>query len=456
MPKLANRRTPVASLPRSVLAPCRRTRPARPVLTALAALATLVLSMGPASAAPVLSLPEVSGQAQAADAEAVRAGLRALEDRAWTAAEASFQEALRLQPRSWRAALGMAELAAQRGEPATVVDRWIAQALSSAPEDPAVLRAAASWDLRQGRRAEAVQALRKALVSAPQHLGMQLELGEALLAQRDAAAAEAAFRAALSIDATHPGALTGLALALAAQGKDKDALQAFEHAARSAPRDPRPLLAMARYQASKRHIDQAIQTLDRLAAAVPGTPEAHLDKGDLLVMKNDTQGAVDAYRRAAALGGAALGIAEFRLAAVYEAQGRADDAEKAYRRVLRAEPDSYAALNNLAMLLAGRKGQGQEAVELARKAVALAPSRPQAHDTLGWALHAQGKHEDALASVQRALAIDAKPASYAYHQGAILAQLGRKAEARASLERALQHNPRARWSEAARALLAQL
>lgn len=277
-----------------------------------------------------------------------------------------------------------------------------------------------------------------------------------MLAQRDGAAAEAVFRSVISSQPDQAGALTGLALSLAAQGRDQDALQAFEQAARSAPKDPRALLALARYQASKRRIDEAIHALDRLAAAVPDAPEAFLDKGDLLVMKNDTAGAIEAYRRAAGLGGGAVGVAEFRLGALYEAQGRLDEAEAAYRRVLQAQPDSYAALNNLAVLLIARKGQGGQAVDLARRAVALAPSRPQAHDTLGWALRAEGKLDEALASVQRALAIDPKSATYGYHQGAILAQLGRKAQARASLEAALKASPQARWAGDAKDLLGRL
>lgn len=412
--------------------------------------------LGPALAAPVLSLPQAQLHAQGAGANAVLAGLRALDAHDWHAAESSFQEALRIEPRSWGAALGMAELAAQRGEPVAAVDRWLEKARGFAPDHPAVLRATASWSLRQRRLPAAVDALRKAVKAAPQDLAIKLELGEALLAQRDGAAAEAVFRSVISSQPDQAGALTGLALSLAAQGRDQDALQAFEQAARSAPKDPRALLALARYQASKRRIDEAIHALDRLAAAVPDAPEAFLDKGDLLVMKNDTAGAIEAYRRAAGLGGGAVGVAEFRLGALYEAQGRLDEAEAAYRRVLQAQPDSYAALNNLAVLLIARKGQGGQAVDLARRAVALAPSRPQAHDTLGWALRAEGKLDEALASVQRALAIDPKSATYGYHQGAILAQLGRKAQARASLEAALKASPQARWAGDAKDLLGRL
>lgn len=423
---------------------------------ALPLLAAALLCAGLAGAAPVLSLPEENVQTQGAGAQAVAAGLRALQDRAWETAQASFEEALRLEPRSWAATLGMAELAAQRGEPVAAVERWLDKARSLQPQHPVVLRAIASWDLRQGRLPAAIEALRKAAAAAPSDLQIKLELGEALLAQRDGVAAEAAFRSVLAAEATQAGALTGLALALVSQGKDSEALQAFEHAARKAPKDPRALLALARYQASKRRIDDAIGTLERLSAVVPDAPEAYLDKGDLLVMKNDTAGAVEAYRRASGLGGAAVSVAEFRLGALFEAQGRADEAEAAYRRVLQAQPDSYAALNNLAMLLVTRSRDGRQAIALARKAVALAPGRPQAHDTLAWALRADGKADEALASVERALAIDPKPATYAYHKGVILAQLGRKAQARASLEAALKSAPQAAWAAAAKELLARL
>jgi tetratricopeptide (TPR) repeat protein len=61
---------------------------------------------------------------------------------------------------------------------------------------------------------------------------------------------------------------------------------------------------------------------------------------------------------------------------------------------------------------------------------------PDVADTLAWSLHAAGRDAEALAVAPRT-----GPATYAYHLGVIQLSLGRTADARESLTRALTTNP---------------
>jgi Flp pilus assembly protein TadD len=61
------------------------------------------------------------------------------------------------------------------------------------------------------------------------------------------------------------------------------------------------------------------------------------------------------------------------------------------------------ALNNLAWLLfEGKRGAPAEALELARRAHAAAPSSAQIMDTLGWILFSIGRRDEALPMLEQA------------------------------------------------------
>jgi tetratricopeptide (TPR) repeat protein len=97
------------------------------------------------------------------------------------------------------------------------------------------------------------------------------------------------------------------------------------------------------------------------------------------------------------------------------------------------------------------------AVRQARAALARRPS-VQAEDTYAWALHSAGRSAEALGHARRALRLGTRSALFRYHLGVIEADLGRTADARRDLARALAINPYFSVREAPRAaaLLARL
>lgn len=74
-----------------------------------------------------------------------------------------------------------------------------------------------------------------------------------------------------------------------------------------------------------------------------------------------------------------------------------------YNYVLEQQPDNIAALNNLAWLL--REDNTKRALELARMASEQAPKNSAVLDTYGWVLHLAGEHQQAVATLEKALAL---------------------------------------------------
>ena len=113
------------------------------------------------------------------------------------------------------------------------------------------------------------------------------------------------------------------------------------------------------------------------------------------------------------------------------------DAETLWRHTIAKNPSSWAAHNNLAMILDDRADYA-EAADEARKAIELNPTNAEAHDNLGVALGGLGQLDEAIA--EHHVAIELAPefkAPYA-NLAVQLARQGRLDEAREQCETALR------------------
>lgn len=126
-----------------------------------------------------------------------------------------------------------------------------------------------------------------------------------------------------------------------------------------------------------------------------------------------------------------------RMVSAYEAGGRLADAERELRRMMAVDPLNATAMNSLGYLLADRGLRLTEAVDLARRAVNIEPENPAYLDTLGWALFKQGKVNDADVPIARAASTLLGNSVIQDHHGDVRARLGRHADAIAAWERAL-------------------
>jgi predicted O-linked N-acetylglucosamine transferase (SPINDLY family) len=121
--------------------------------------------------------------------------------------------------------------------------------------------------------------------------------------------------------------------------------------------------------------------------------------------------------------------------------GRQSEAQKLYEQVLDRDPNNTAALNNLGIILAGRR-QFEEAITYFRRIVDANPQQAQGQLNLGNALAEVGKLEEAKACMSRALELMPNWLPALVNLGHLLQQSGEIDRALELLERAVAQNPK--------------
>jgi len=145
------------------------------------------------------------------------------------------------------------------------------------------------------------------------------------------------------------------------------------------------------------------------------------------------------------------------LAALYERQGRIDDAINQYEALYQRRPHLELAANNLAMLLVTYR-KDHTSLDRARDLTAPFANSdvPALLDTRGWVMFKRGEVLQALAALEKASADAPDSKVIRYHLGMAELQAGRRERARADLELALSGAGSFAGSEEAREALASL
>jgi tetratricopeptide (TPR) repeat protein len=216
---------------------------------------------------------------------------------------------------------------------------------------------------------------------------------------------------------------------------------------------------------------EAESTLLQVIAEAPTFAKPHEDLGHLLVRQNRAQEALPHLERAthldpklenawftlgkalAMLGRGAEADRAFErsfalsperrmmaLAAEHQKEGRLDEAEHLYRRILRHDPRNVDALRLLALisLKAGRDGEAESLLE---KAIALAPDFLLAILDLGRLRKEQDRYGEALECFDRAIALDPASPQPHYLRGSTLAPASFTQEAIEAYEKCLKLRP---------------
>jgi tetratricopeptide (TPR) repeat protein len=204
-----------------------------------------------------------------------------------------------------------------------------------------------------------------------------------------------------------PGTVELRARLLEATGAGPRAVALLEaHAAREGAR-PEDVLLPINSLARQKQYDRALALMER--AWQTKCPPDVLAGPHLWLLRAAGQTG-EPLARAERLFRAALGAAPrsaallFALGGLEDLRGRFDEAEADYRRVLAAEPDNSAALNNLAWLLALRGHKGAEALPLIQRAIDLYGPRPDLLDTRALVYLALERPDKARADLKASIA----------------------------------------------------
>ena len=127
-------------------------------------------------------------------------------------------------------------------------------------------------------------------------------------------------------------------------------------------------------------------------------------------------------------------------AMVAERLDRLDILERDLRAIIARDPNHAEALNALGYTLADRTDRYEEALALVERALALEPDEYHIVDSMGWVLYRLGRHEEAAEHLRRSYEGEPDPV-VAAHLGEVLWALGRREEARQIWDSALDDAP---------------
>lgn len=103
--------------------------------------------------------------------------------------------------------------------------------------------------------------------------------------------------------------------------------------------------------------------------------------------------------------GMAEAVAFYQIGRNRQAQGHLAGAEAAYEKSLAIDPENVDAMNALGALYAER-GELDRAAALYKRVAELSPKRAYLYNNIGYALHLQGRHVEAIEALRQAVTID--------------------------------------------------
>lgn len=389
-----------------------------------------------------------------------------IDEGALDAAQTRLNALLAANPKNVDAALETARLFAARGQ-GDQVTRWLQRADDNSGTRLQPGLRLIDYQLAQQRPDLARETLKRLQNKAPDALPVLLTQARVQLANRETAEARATLNRTTTQVGYDPAALVQLAalqlradnVAGAAHALDKALTESPKHLPARALRSTVYLLQQAPAKA---------EALARgIVASDPRLGLGYTLLADLARSRNQNAAAVDALRRAHAIDNssdsllrlfraldlsqhaAAVALAEPWLkvhakdSAVWQALGDAqagagklEAARSAYQALLALTPNDAEVLNNLAFVMVML--QDPSALKTAERALALRPDVANIMGTTGWAAFHAGQTDRALQLLRNARLRDPANAGTRYFLGAVLAQQGRKGEAREELQAAVQ------------------
>ena len=239
----------------------------------------------------------------------------------------------------------------------------------------------------------------------------------ALINAGNLAGAEARCRAALQ---TYPRDVNMLALLgalLVKMNRAEEAATTLQQAIALAPTFAKPHEDLGRLLVQQNRMQEALPYLERATRLDPNLEDAWLTLGKALAAVGRGAEADVAFEKCFALSPERRFMA---LAAEHQKEGRLDEAEHLYRRVLRHNPSNVDAMRLLA-LIALQAGNDNQAESLLQKALSVAPDFLAAILDLGRLRKEQDRYAEALECFDRAIALDATNAQAHYLRGSTLA-----------------------------------
>lgn len=377
-------------------------------------------------------------------------------------ATALLDEAIRVDPNHTEAMLEQAMLAERRGKSDDTL-RWLQRAYDvGGSKDLRASLALVDYQMRTGRTADALKAVKSLHAAAPDSLPVLLALARVQLRNAEAAGARSTLAIAGRLAPFEAPVQVEIALLQLAAQDLPGAAYSLDKALEAKPDDLRAMTVRTEVDIRRGELDKADARAQLIARREPKRAIGTSLLGDVAMARGRTDAALEQYRRAYQLEPSTDTVARlFRAQAERDPAGAATVARQwlakhpkdatmrrqlAEQRVRRGDlagaraefelmhqqaPKDPGVLNDLANVLL-RQGDAQAGAR-AEQALALAPTDPNVMDTAGWAALQGGKIDRAIQLLRDARLRDPENPGIRFHLAAALAKSGRNAEARDEL-----------------------
>jgi tetratricopeptide (TPR) repeat protein len=224
-------------------------------------------------------------------------------------------------------------------------------------------------------------------------------------------------------------------------GRNERAISSYQQSLVVNPNQLAPQLHIFVLQMKLKRFDDARATLDAAAKSYPTAPVIPFYYGIYHTEQKEYAKAVIHFADAESL---ALDASDntlldstfyFHYGAACERTGDTAKAVQLLRKALALNPENHQALNWLGYLWADKGENLDEARQFIEKAVKLDPDNGAYLDSLGWVLFKQGRTNEALPHLLRAVELEKGDATVVDHLAAALTALGKPDEAQALKEK---------------------
>jgi predicted Zn-dependent protease len=402
---------------------------------------------------------------------------------------ADLRTVLRDQPNAVGVLRTLARAHLANGESA-IAEETMRRALEAAPKDAGVQLDLAQLLAQLGKVDQAKAIVAELVKEQPNNVQALDSLFRLSEGTKDF---DTAKMAADAIVATEPKSPVGYVYqgVVAEQAKrNEDALRLYTRAADMQPDALEPLQGEIRMLVNLKRVPEALKRLDDLAAKDPKNAFAPDIKGEVLLAQKDVVGAQAAFKvsierapkwwspyrglataqfdakdaasaiatlRSAETTVSQPDIAGIELATYFERSGKPEDAEREYESIVRRNPQSDVAANNLAMLLVTYP-KDTASIDRAKSLTSrfAESANPSFLDTYGWVLYKHGEAAASVSVLQRVVSQEPDQPVALYHLGMAQSQAGENAQAVDNLSRAVKSGAKFSGLDEAKATLDKL
>ena len=368
-------------------------------------------------------------------------GLKALDDKQYSAAVDDFSKAIAADPKDYSLHFNLALAYSLMGKNADAIPEY-KKTLELKPDlYQAELNLGISL-LREKQPAQAVPYFTSAVAQNPKEYRALYYLATAQLGAGDFARAEQTYTTALTIDPKSPDAELGLAHALAGENKLEDAAPHFKNAASLNPNYRDDLLELASLYEKANQPEQAIAIYEQFS----DNPGAQERLGDLLLKAGKPSDAIPHFQFAVAKSPTEANRAA--LAEAYLKNNEPGKAQPLVEQILAADPDNFEIRMLHGRLIRDQRRFPEAAAEF-EQAAKLKPDAPQAWSELAGVLVMAENYQPALAALDRIAALHAEKPGHVFLRAIVLDKIRDLKPALESYQRFLQlsqgENPNQEW-----------